>query len=152
MSVRRFRLIRNSPRASTGVGALIPVVVKAAVPQNRLPDGLLPPKSCRLVLVNEDDDGETAKALNGAAPTAHGWRSIRMEAISEGCVPCQLISARLWRCPVSDRIRHCDFYSYEPESDDDYEWVHPCCGGPWSERPEGHYADCPAKQLERSKP
>lgn len=42
--------------------------------------------------------------------------------------------------------------SYEPESDDDYEWVHPCCGGPWSERPEGHYADCPAKQLERSKP
>lgn len=45
---------------------------------------------------------------------------------------------------MSDRVRHCDFYRYTPGSDDSdaYVWVHSCCGGPWEERPYGHYAYC----------
>lgn len=49
---------------------------------------------------------------------------------------------------MSDRVRHCDFYRYTPGSDDAYAWVHPCCGGPWGERPYGHYADCDRAGLE----
>lgn len=46
---------------------------------------------------------------------------------------------------MSDRVRHCDFYRYCASTVDDpdaYAWVHPCCGGPWEERPYGHYASC----------
>lgn len=43
-----------------------------------------------------------------------------------------------------ERVRHHAFYDYPPIDRDDYAWVHPCCGGPWVERPYGHYADCPA--------
>lgn len=41
-------------------------------------------------------------------------------------------------------VRYCDFYGVTPETGDDYEKVWPCCGGPYAERPQGHYADCPA--------
>lgn len=45
------------------------------------------------------------------------------------------------------RVRHCDFYHYTPAAFDyeGWDWVHSCCGGPWIERPFGHYADCPSK-------
>ena len=46
---------------------------------------------------------------------------------------------------MSDRVRHCDFYRYCASRADDpdaYAWVHSCCGGPWEERPYGHYAGC----------
>lgn len=48
---------------------------------------------------------------------------------------------------AEQRVRHCDFYSYTPDADDydAWEWVHSCCGGPWLERPFGHYADCPSR-------
>jgi hypothetical protein len=51
---------------------------------------------------------------------------------------------------MSNPVRHCDFYRYTPGSDDSdaYVWVHPCCGGPWGERPYGHYADCDRAGLE----
>jgi hypothetical protein len=43
------------------------------------------------------------------------------------------------------KVRHHDFYDYTPESDDPdaWAWVQDCCGGPWEERPHGHYAGCP---------
>lgn len=42
-------------------------------------------------------------------------------------------------------VRYCDFYDIAPTDDDDYAPVWPCCGGPYDERPGGHYADCPTK-------
>jgi hypothetical protein len=41
-------------------------------------------------------------------------------------------------------VYHCDFYGYPPGAniDDAFVQVYPCCGGPYSERPYGHYANC----------
>jgi hypothetical protein len=42
-------------------------------------------------------------------------------------------------------VRWCDYHDLAPTDDDDYELVWPCCGGPYFERPYGHYADCSNK-------
>lgn len=56
------------------------------------------------------------------------------------------ITAWMGENEMSNPMRHCDFYRYCASAIDDpdaYVWVHPCCGGPWEERPYGHYASCP---------
>ena len=56
---------------------------------------------------------------------------------------------------MSNPVRHCDFYRYCASAIDDpdaYAWVHACCGGPWEERPYGHYAGCPESPNLKGRP
>lgn len=45
----------------------------------------------------------------------------------------------------SEAVTYCDYYHILPTTEHTRELVWSCCGGPYVERPYGHYADCTSR-------